>query len=44
MEKHQKRNIRMMAALIALFAIGIAIRWDFITNEIKETIEIMFNR
>lgn len=44
MDKNQKRNIRMMAALIALFAIGIAMRWDFITKEITEAIDVMFNR
>ncbi len=44
MNKNQKRNIKMMAALIALFIIGIAIRWEYISKEITEAIDALFNR
>lgn len=40
--KHRKRTLIIMIILIALFVIGIIVRWDYISGEITESVQHMF--
>ncbi len=42
-EKNRKLNIKISIILIVLFLIGIIIRWDYITKEIKGSIDRYIN-
>ncbi|MEG1554981.1 MAG: hypothetical protein RSB93_06005 [Rikenellaceae bacterium] len=39
MTKESKRNIIVMCIIGAMFLIGIAVRWDYVTREIKFSID-----
>lgn len=41
--KARNKNIYMMLIIIILFTIGILIRWNYVTSEIKESINKYIN-
>lgn len=43
-DNNRKRTIIIMVALMAMFVVGIIIRWDYISGEITASWQNLFSR